>query len=307
MAKPWEVGRKGLERALAKGLNFAFESTLDARAVPQMLIEGARQGAHIHLWYAGLTSPQLHLQHVQNRVAAGGHDIPEAKIRERYETSRTNLIRLFPHLGLPSRTNTCRPWSEPSCGSTSARQRSMQVMATHGESASRCCVACSTSEVQPACLDQGDRETTPTVHLRDGCTCASCRWPAISGGACCGPPCPPARARADPAVLRGAAAEQGWSCRRHGPALRLRGASRGGLRPKSAGGSAALLSDRLAAQSSRRVRFLHRKRWGLEQARRLQVQHRDLVLVEQLPAPTQDARRRGAARAAGFQHLGLPN
>jgi predicted ABC-type ATPase len=38
------------------------------------------------------------VQRVQARVAAGGHDIPEAKIRERYETSRANLIRLLPRL-----------------------------------------------------------------------------------------------------------------------------------------------------------------------------------------------------------------
>ena len=32
------------------------------------------------------------------RVSLGGHDIPEAKIRERYESSIQNLLRLLPHL-----------------------------------------------------------------------------------------------------------------------------------------------------------------------------------------------------------------
>lgn len=45
-----------------------------------------------------LASPELHVARVRGRVAAGGHDIPEAKIRERYETSRSNLIRLLPLL-----------------------------------------------------------------------------------------------------------------------------------------------------------------------------------------------------------------
>ena len=31
-------------------------------------------------------------------MAAGGHDIPETRIRERYDRSRENLIRLFPKL-----------------------------------------------------------------------------------------------------------------------------------------------------------------------------------------------------------------
>ena len=32
------------------------------------------------------------------RVAAGGHAIPEAKIRERYQTALQNLITLLPYL-----------------------------------------------------------------------------------------------------------------------------------------------------------------------------------------------------------------
>jgi predicted ABC-type ATPase len=97
-AQAWEIGRERLARALAEGLNFAFETTLGARTIPQMLVDGARQGAQVHVWYAGLSSPELHLQRVRARVAAGGHDIPEVKIRERYETSRANLIRLLPLL-----------------------------------------------------------------------------------------------------------------------------------------------------------------------------------------------------------------
>jgi predicted ABC-type ATPase len=40
----------------------------------------------------------LHLARVQARVAMGGHDIPEARIRERYPASLENLIALMPVL-----------------------------------------------------------------------------------------------------------------------------------------------------------------------------------------------------------------
>jgi len=43
-------------------------------------------------------SADLHLARVRSRVAMGGHDIPEAKIRERYARSRMKLIELLPHL-----------------------------------------------------------------------------------------------------------------------------------------------------------------------------------------------------------------
>jgi predicted ABC-type ATPase len=97
-AQAWELGRSGLERALAHGEFFAFETTLGARTLPSMLLTGARSSARIHVSYVGLASVELHLRRVASRVAAGGHDIPEATIRARFATSRENLIRLMPHL-----------------------------------------------------------------------------------------------------------------------------------------------------------------------------------------------------------------
>lgn len=97
-AQAWEFGRRGLERALAQGEFFAFETTLGGNTIADMLRNGAKQNAEIHMSFVGLASPELHIQRVKSRVAAGGHDIPEQKIRERYQTSRENLIRLMPHL-----------------------------------------------------------------------------------------------------------------------------------------------------------------------------------------------------------------
>jgi len=94
----WTLGRRGLEKALAEGLTYAFETTLGGRSIARLLLEGARAGAQIHVWYAGLATPELHLQRIAARVAAGGHDIPEAKVRERFDASRGNLVKLLPHL-----------------------------------------------------------------------------------------------------------------------------------------------------------------------------------------------------------------
>lgn len=94
----WTLGRRGLEKALAEGLTYAFETTLGGRSMARLLLEGARAGAEIHVWYAGLATPELHLRRIQARVAAGGHDIPEAKVRERFDASRSSLVKLMPHL-----------------------------------------------------------------------------------------------------------------------------------------------------------------------------------------------------------------
>jgi predicted ABC-type ATPase len=63
-----------------------------------MLAEAADAGGKVHLWYVGLDSSERHIARVRQRVKAGGHDIPEADVRRRYETSRENLVWLMPKL-----------------------------------------------------------------------------------------------------------------------------------------------------------------------------------------------------------------
>lgn len=94
----WHRGRELLERAIAGGLDFAFETTLGASTIPKLLIDAARQGIAVHVWYVGLATPELHIARVQARVARGGHDIPEQAIRRRFEHSRLNLIQMLPVL-----------------------------------------------------------------------------------------------------------------------------------------------------------------------------------------------------------------
>lgn len=126
-AQAWEMGRAGLERALAEGLNFAFETTLGARTISDMLLAGARKGAQVHVWYAGLESPEKHIERVKERVLAGGHAIPEDKIRARYVSSRANLVRLLPHLA------SLRVYDNSIDGDPKAGARPQPVLVLHME------------------------------------------------------------------------------------------------------------------------------------------------------------------------------
>lgn len=94
----WQMGREGLERAIAERGEWTFETTLGGTTITSLLQKAAKAGLEVHLLYVGLRSPALHVARVKARVAAGGHDIPEATIRERYDASRRNLVRLLPHL-----------------------------------------------------------------------------------------------------------------------------------------------------------------------------------------------------------------
>lgn len=97
-SQAWQIGKGLLEKAIANGLDFAFESTLGANTIPALLREAAKRGFAVKVWYAGLSSPELHIERVKLRVKKGGHDIPEADIRRRYVHSSLNLIDLLPHL-----------------------------------------------------------------------------------------------------------------------------------------------------------------------------------------------------------------
>jgi predicted ABC-type ATPase len=96
--RAWGMGRDLLRRAIDERKDFVFESTLGAHTIPGMLAEAADAGGAIHVWFVGLDGAERHLARVRARVKAGGHDIPEADIRRRYETSRENLAWLMPKL-----------------------------------------------------------------------------------------------------------------------------------------------------------------------------------------------------------------
>ena len=97
-ALAWQQGRRLLERAIAERLDHTFETTLGGHTLPRLLAEAAAAGIAVHVWYAGLASPELHIGRVRSRVQRGGHDIPEEAIRRRYQHSRLNLIELMPRL-----------------------------------------------------------------------------------------------------------------------------------------------------------------------------------------------------------------
>jgi predicted ABC-type ATPase len=111
----WLQGKRLLEKAIAMHADYAFETTLGGNTIPALLERASDRGSAVRVWYVGLEGPELHLARVGARVAAGGHDIPEARIRERYDASRRNLIRLLPKLAELSLFDNSRP-GDPNAG-----------------------------------------------------------------------------------------------------------------------------------------------------------------------------------------------
>ena len=94
----WREGLNRLKHAIRTNTNFAFETTLGGNSITATLLDAIAAGVPVRVWYCGLGSPELHIARVAARVARGGHDIPEQKIRERYVSSMRNLCRLAPGL-----------------------------------------------------------------------------------------------------------------------------------------------------------------------------------------------------------------
>lgn len=96
-AAAWQEGMRRLDVALEDNLHYAFETTLGGRTVPAR-IHAAAQTHDVAIWFCGLSSPEQHIARVRARVLAGGHDIADGKIRERYPAALQNLIALMPVL-----------------------------------------------------------------------------------------------------------------------------------------------------------------------------------------------------------------
>lgn len=76
-------------------LDFAFESTLSGLNYIRFLNEYKQKNYQINLIYFWLKSPQLAIARVKQRVASGGHNIPEDVIIRRYYRGQKNLIEFY--------------------------------------------------------------------------------------------------------------------------------------------------------------------------------------------------------------------
>lgn len=97
-AAAWAAGVSMLDDAMRERREHFFETTLGGETIPGRLESALDQGIDVRIWYVGLVSPELHLARIAARVARGGHDIPEADVRRRYDAGRRTLVRLMPRM-----------------------------------------------------------------------------------------------------------------------------------------------------------------------------------------------------------------
>jgi predicted ABC-type ATPase len=84
-----------LRELAARRADFAFETTLAARTYAGWLKSLRETGYVIALYYFWLHSADLAVARVALRVTLGGHNVPEATVRRRYDLSLRNLLHLY--------------------------------------------------------------------------------------------------------------------------------------------------------------------------------------------------------------------
>lgn len=93
-----EAGRLMLSRIhelLKSEVDFAFETTLATRSYISLIKAAQQVGYTVTLLFIWLDSPEMAIQRVADRVAEGGHNIPEDVIKRRYYRGIFNLITLY--------------------------------------------------------------------------------------------------------------------------------------------------------------------------------------------------------------------
>ena len=91
---PAQAAREALRRrrfSLLERRSFLVETTLSGTGIFRLMEAVRKEGYKIVLHYVSLGSPEHALDRIRNRVARGGHDVPENDARRRFLRSHSNL------------------------------------------------------------------------------------------------------------------------------------------------------------------------------------------------------------------------
>ena len=78
-----------------RGESFAFETTLSGRSYARLIPHWREQGYSVELFFLRLSRPEIAIARVKQRVAEGGHDVPEPVIRRRFHAGLRNFEHLY--------------------------------------------------------------------------------------------------------------------------------------------------------------------------------------------------------------------
>ncbi len=90
-----KVMLKAIEDNTKRGHSFAFETTLSGRGHARSIVKWRQRGYRVTLVFLRLPSPEMAMARVRQRVAEGGHAVPEATVRRRFRAGWRNFETLY--------------------------------------------------------------------------------------------------------------------------------------------------------------------------------------------------------------------
>lgn len=87
-----------ITQLISEEKNFAFETTLATRSYVALIKKTKDKGYKITLVYFWLDSKEIARLRVKERVAKGGHNIPEEVIDRRYDRGISNFFSLYKNI-----------------------------------------------------------------------------------------------------------------------------------------------------------------------------------------------------------------
>ena len=84
-----------LKELAAARADFAFETTLASRSFAPWIRDLCQFGYEFELFFFWLSSVDLAVARVAQRVRGGGHDVPEETVRRRYRRGIDNFFHLY--------------------------------------------------------------------------------------------------------------------------------------------------------------------------------------------------------------------
>jgi predicted ABC-type ATPase len=84
-----------IQYLLDQNADFSIETTLATRSLVSIIKEAKERNYKITLIYLWLQNPELAIQRVRDRVASGGHNIPEDVLRRRYKMGIHYLFNTY--------------------------------------------------------------------------------------------------------------------------------------------------------------------------------------------------------------------
>jgi predicted ABC-type ATPase len=86
---------KTIDELVLNGESFAFETTLSGKGYARMIPEWQRLGYDVELIFLQLLNADAAIARVAGRVHQGGHNIPEATIRRRFDAGLKNFLEIY--------------------------------------------------------------------------------------------------------------------------------------------------------------------------------------------------------------------